>query len=40
VIAAACTFAATVVILVWKLMYRLFDGGDGGVEKKVSEAED
>ncbi|GAB0133680.1 hypothetical protein EsDP_00002080 [Epichloe bromicola] len=31
VIAAACAVAAAVVILVWKLLYRVFDGGDGGI---------
>ncbi|OAQ98032.1 hypothetical protein LLEC1_01437 [Akanthomyces lecanii] len=33
-VAASCAIAATVVILVWKLLYRLFDGGDPGVEAK------
>jgi hypothetical protein len=37
IIAASCTIAAAVVILAWKLLYRLFDGGDGGVEKKALE---
>ena len=32
IIAASCVIAAAVVILVWKLLYHLFDGGDGGVE--------
>lgn len=31
-IAAGCAIAATVVILVYKLLYRLFDNGDAGVE--------
>lgn len=30
--AASCVIAGAVVILVWKLLYRLFDGGDSGVE--------
>lgn len=30
IIAAACAVAASVVILAWKLLYRVFDGGDGG----------
>lgn len=34
IIAASCTIAGAVVILAWKLLYRLFDGGDSGVEKK------
>ncbi|PLB52113.1 MFS general substrate transporter [Aspergillus steynii IBT 23096] len=34
VIAASCTIAAAVVILVWKLLYRLYDHGDRGVEVK------
>ncbi len=33
-VAASCAIAATGVILVWKLLYRLFDGGDSGVEAK------
>lgn len=32
IIAAGCTIAAAVVILIWKILYRLFDHGDGGVE--------
>lgn len=39
VIAAACAIAATVVILFWKLLYRLFDGGDSGVEAKNRHSE-
>lgn len=35
-VAASCAIAATVVILVWKLLYRLFDGGDSGVEAKAN----
>ncbi|KAJ9269983.1 hypothetical protein DTO212C5_3953 [Paecilomyces variotii] len=34
IVAASCAIAATVVILVWKLLYRLFDDGDAGVEAK------
>ncbi|KAK4948612.1 hypothetical protein LTR10_012616 [Elasticomyces elasticus] len=34
IIAASCAIAGAVVVLVWKLMYRLFDNGDGGVETK------
>lgn len=34
IVAASCAIAATLVILVWKLLYRLFDGGDSGVETK------
>ncbi|THD00229.1 hypothetical protein EYZ11_000279 [Aspergillus tanneri] len=32
IIAASCAFAATVVILIWKVFYRIFDNGDQGVE--------
>lgn len=32
IIAAICALAASVVILVWKLLYRMFDNGDAGVE--------
>ena len=35
IIAASCVLAGAVVILVWKLLYRLFDGGDSGVERPV-----
>ena len=38
IIAASCTIASAVVILVWKLLYRLFDGGDSGVERKFEVA--
>lgn len=31
IIAASCAIAAAFVILVWKLLYRLFDGKDQGV---------
>ncbi|CAH0036161.1 unnamed protein product [Clonostachys rhizophaga] len=31
-IAAGCALAAAAVILLWKLLYRLFDNGDAGVE--------
>lgn len=31
VIAASCAIAAAVLILVWKVLYRLFDGKDQGV---------
>ncbi|KAJ5272347.1 vitamin H transporter [Penicillium angulare] len=34
IIASACAIAASVVILVWKLLYRLFDGGDAGLKSK------
>ncbi|KAI9150574.1 hypothetical protein HJFPF1_10348 [Paramyrothecium foliicola] len=37
-IAAGCTIAAAVVILVWKLLYRLFDHGDSGVEEELEVA--
>ncbi|KAG8408581.1 hypothetical protein J3458_019613 [Metarhizium acridum] len=37
IIAASCTIAASAVILVWKMLYRLLDGGDGGVEKAALE---
>lgn len=30
--AASCAIAGAVVIVVWKLLYRVFDHGDGGVE--------
>jgi hypothetical protein len=30
--AASCAIAAAVLILVWKVLYRVFDHGDGGVE--------
>ncbi|KAJ3459683.1 hypothetical protein MRS44_015756 [Fusarium solani] len=41
-IAAGCAIAAAVVILVWKLLYRLFDHGDAGVESefRVAPAEE
>ncbi|KAH6873405.1 major facilitator superfamily domain-containing protein [Thelonectria olida] len=39
IIAASCAIAAAVVILMWKLLYRLFDGGDAGVETKHDAAE-
>jgi hypothetical protein len=32
IIAASCAIAATGVILISKLLYRLFDNGDDGVE--------
>lgn len=31
IIAASCAIAAAVVILVWKVLYRLFDGKDQGI---------
>jgi len=34
IIAASCAIAATAIILIWKLLYRLFDHGDAGVESK------
>ncbi|PWI65691.1 hypothetical protein PCL_06896 [Purpureocillium lilacinum] len=34
IIAAICALAASVVILVWKLLYRMFDNGDAGVETR------
>ncbi|KFA50654.1 hypothetical protein S40293_04878 [Stachybotrys chartarum IBT 40293] len=37
-IAAGCTVGAAVVILVWKLLYRLFDHGDSGVEEEYQVA--
>jgi hypothetical protein len=40
IIAASCVIAASVVILIWKLLYRLYDGGDGGVEVKVEKREE
>ncbi|KAM5343933.1 hypothetical protein ACJ41O_012470 [Fusarium nematophilum] len=39
IIAACCAIAAAVVILVWKLLYRLFDHGDAGVESKFRVAQ-
>ncbi|KAI9042015.1 MFS general substrate transporter [Aspergillus affinis] len=39
IIAASCTIAAAVVILFWKLLYRLYDHGDSGVEVKYGVAE-
>lgn len=36
IIAASCVIAGAVLILVQKLMYRLFDGGEGGVEVKAA----
>lgn len=38
IIAASCTISAALVILVWKLLYRIFDHGDGGVEVTLSVA--
>lgn len=35
VIAAACTIAGAVVILVWKILYRFFSNGDTGVELRL-----
>lgn len=32
IIAASCAIAASVVMVAWKLLYRVFDNGDGGVE--------
>ena len=32
IIAAACAIAGAVVILAWKILYRVFSNGDGGVE--------
>ena len=32
IIAASCVISGAVLILAWKLLYRLFDGGDSGVE--------
>ncbi|KAH7304204.1 major facilitator superfamily domain-containing protein [Stachybotrys elegans] len=37
-IAAGCAIAAAAIILVWKLLYRLFDHGDSGVEEKYQVA--
>lgn len=37
IIAASCVIAATAVILLWKMLYRLLDGGDGGVERAALE---
>ncbi|KAJ9630375.1 hypothetical protein H2204_008440 [Knufia peltigerae] len=34
IIAASCAVAGAVVILGWKLLYRLFDHGEGGVETR------
>lgn len=34
IIASSCAIAAAVVILILKLLYRLFDNGDAGVEAK------
>ncbi|EFY94802.2 Major facilitator superfamily domain, general substrate transporter [Metarhizium robertsii ARSEF 23] len=39
IIAASCAIAATAVILLWKMLYRLLDGGDGGVERAALEQE-
>ncbi|KAH8705240.1 major facilitator superfamily domain-containing protein [Talaromyces proteolyticus] len=36
IIAASCVIAAAVVILFWKLLYRVFDNGDRGVEAKTT----
>ncbi|KAL2672728.1 hypothetical protein Neosp_013442 [[Neocosmospora] mangrovei] len=37
-IAAGCAIAAAGVILIWKLLYRLFDHGDSGVEAEFQVA--
>ena len=39
IIAASCAIAAAVTILFWKVLYRLFDNGDNGVETKYDVAE-
>lgn len=35
VIAASCAIAASVVILGWKILYRILDNGDSGVEARA-----
>lgn len=40
IIAAACAIAGAVVILAWKILYRVFSNGDGGVEVADRTAED
>ena len=40
IIAAACTIAGAVVILAWKILYRLFSNGDRGVELVDEETEE
>lgn len=37
IIAASCVISGAVLVLVWKLLYRLFDGGDSGIERKEEE---
>jgi hypothetical protein len=37
VIAASCAIAASVAILGWKVLYRVLDNGDRGVEAKADE---
>ncbi|KAF4121897.1 Major Facilitator Superfamily, partial [Geosmithia morbida] len=37
IVAAACTIAAAVVILVWKVLYRIYDNGDTGVKSDLAE---
>lgn len=36
IIAASCTTAAAALILLWKLLYRLYDCGDTGVKITAS----
>lgn len=36
IIAASCAIAASVVILGWKVLYRILDNGDSGVEAKAN----
>lgn len=40
IIAAACVIAGAVVILVLKLLYRIFDHGDKGVEARTHRSND
>jgi hypothetical protein len=39
IIAASCVIAAAVVILVWKLLYRIFDHGDYGIEIRTDDVD-
>jgi hypothetical protein len=40
IIAASCAIAGAVVILVWKLLYRVFDNGDRGIEARTDEQDE
>ena len=40
IIAAACAISGAVVILTWKILYRIFSNGDSGVEVVNKRTED